>query len=205
MKPFNKTTLKTGLAVTVISLAGYLLPTSALAFDYPPPGNFAKGAQQWADNCARCHNIRAANELRDDQWITTLFHMRVRAGLTGEEMRNILTFLQESNDTAGAAHLVKVSTAPTAGSSGLSGKEIYAQTCIACHSADGKGAFPGVPDFTRKDGRLSKPDSELFKHVMGGFQSPGSPMAMPPRGGNTSLTDIDIQNVIKYLHKEFGS
>jgi len=204
MKPFNQTTFKTSLAVAAISLAGSLLPASALAFDYPPAGNFALGAQQWADNCARCHNIRAANELRDDQWITTMFHMRVRAGLTGEETRNILTFLQESNDTA-EAQLLKTSVAPATASSGLSGKAIYDQTCVACHSTDGKGAFPGVPDFTRKDGRLSKPDSELLSNVLGGFQSPGSPMAMPPKGGNANLTDGDIQNVIEYLHGEFGS
>ncbi len=204
MKLFNKTTLKTSLAITALALSGNLLPTSALAFDYPPPGDFARGAQQWADNCARCHNIRSANELRDDQWLTTIFHMRVRAGLTGEEMRNILTFLQESNDTAGA-QLLKISAAPATGSSGLSGKEIYEQTCVACHSADGQGAFPGVPNFTEKDGRLSKPDDMLLKHVTEGFQSPGSPMAMPPRGGNASLTDADIREVIQYLHKTFGS
>jgi len=201
MKPFNQTTLKTSLAVAAISLAGSLLPANVLAFDYPPPGDFAMGAQQWADNCSRCHNIRAANELRDDQWLTTIFHMRVRAGLTGEEMRNILTFLQESN--VSAAHLVRTSAAPAA-ASGLSGKEIYNQTCVACHSEDGKGAFAGVPDLTDKDGRLSKPDSELFNNVMGGFQTPGSPMAMPPKGGNANLTEGDIQNVIKHLHEEFG-
>lgn len=203
MKPFNKTTLRTGLAVAAISLFGNLLPTSVLAFDYPAPGDFAKGAQQWADNCSRCHNIRAANELSDDQWITTVFHMRMRAGLTGEETRNILTFLQESN--VSAAYMVKTSTAPATSSSSLSGKEIYDQTCVACHSTDGKGAFAGVPDFTDKGGRLSKSESELLKNVMGGFQSPGSPMAMPPKGGNTNLTEGDIQNVIKYLHEKFGS
>ncbi|VAW71589.1 Cytochrome c, class I [hydrothermal vent metagenome] len=204
MKLFNKTALKSSLAAAVIYLAGNLLPINALAFDYPPAGDFTKGAQQWADNCARCHNIRAANELRDDQWITTMFHMRVRAGLTGQETRNILTFLQKSNDTSGA-RLLKTSAAPATVSSGLSGKEIYDQTCIACHSDDGKGAFPGVPDFTDKGGRLSKSDSELFRDVMNGFQSPGSPMAMPPKGGNTSLTEGDIQSVIKYLHEAFGS
>ncbi len=204
MKPFNKTTLKTGLLAAAFFLSGNLLPASVLAFDYPPTGDFAMGARQWADNCSRCHNIRAANELRDDQWITTMFHMRVRAGLTGQETRNILTFLQRSNDTTGA-RLIKTSAAPVAANSGLSGKEIYDQTCVACHSADGKGAFPGVPDFTSKDGRLAKPDAELLKNVMGGFQSPGSPMAMPPKGGNTSLNETDMQNVIKYLHETFGS
>ncbi|HFD79028.1 MAG TPA: c-type cytochrome [Gammaproteobacteria bacterium] len=181
-----------------------MLPVPVQAFDYPAPGDFAQGAKEWADNCGRCHNIRGAKELRDDQWITTMFHMRLRAGLTGQEMRNILTFLQGSNNPSTGV-IVKTSTATGSATSGLSGKDIYSQTCIACHGADGKGVLPGVPDFTRKDGRLSKPDATLLKHVTEGFQSPGSPMAMPPKGGNSSLTEGDLKNVIEYLHQEFGS
>lgn len=67
------------------------------AADYPEKGNFVSGAKAWADNCTRCHNLRDAKELRDDQWITTSFHMRIRGGLTGQETRDILTFLQQSN------------------------------------------------------------------------------------------------------------
>ena len=67
------------------------------AADFPEKGDFVKGAKAWANNCTRCHNLRDAKELRDDQWITTTFHMRVRAGLTGQETRDILTFLQQSN------------------------------------------------------------------------------------------------------------
>lgn len=81
---------------TVASIALCLsLPLAAA--DYPPPGDVSRGAQAWVDNCMRCHNSRDPRELRDDQWITTVFHMRVRAGLTGQEARDILTFLQESN------------------------------------------------------------------------------------------------------------
>ncbi len=60
-------------------------------------GDFGRGAMQWADNCNRCHNIRDPKELRDDQWISTVYHMRIRAGLTGQQTRDILTFLQGSN------------------------------------------------------------------------------------------------------------
>jgi len=67
------------------------------AADFPEKGDFVKGAKAWADNCTRCHNLRDPKELRDDQWITTTFHMRVRGGLTGQETRDILTFLQQSN------------------------------------------------------------------------------------------------------------
>ena len=60
-------------------------------------GDFVKGALAWANNCTRCHNPRDAKELRDDQWVVVVSHMRVRAGLTGQEARDILKFLQESN------------------------------------------------------------------------------------------------------------
>jgi len=74
-----------------------LISTATMAGDFPEQGDMARGAKAWSDNCMRCHNLRDANELRDDQWITTVFHMRVRAGLTGQETRDILTFLQNGN------------------------------------------------------------------------------------------------------------
>lgn len=191
------------LTAAVLSLgAALLFSFPAAAFDYPEPGDFSKGSKAWADNCARCHNIRAANELRDDQWITTVFHMRVRAGLTGQEARDILTFLQTSNVAFVPETSAVVDEAPA---SDLTGKEVYQQTCVACHSADGSGAFAGVPDLTDAKGRLSKSDEELLKNVRNGFQTPGSPMAMPPRGGNGALTEGDLRNVMEYLHKAFGS
>lgn len=43
------------------------------------------------------HNLRPASDLRDDQWRVVVAHMRVRADLTGQEARDVLKFLQESN------------------------------------------------------------------------------------------------------------
>jgi len=89
---FNRNRL--GLVIGVVLWTA--LPVVHAA-DFPEKGDFVKGAKAWANNCTRCHNLRDAKELRDDQWITTTFHMRVRAGLTGQETRDILTFLQQSN------------------------------------------------------------------------------------------------------------
>lgn len=89
---------KKNLFLSSLSALGLALAVSSVqAADYPEKGDFVKGAKAWADNCTRCHNLRNAKELRDDQWITTMFHMRVRGGLTGQETRDILTFLQNSN------------------------------------------------------------------------------------------------------------
>ena len=189
---------------TVISaIASTLLlgSSASLSADYPEAGNFSNGSRIWADNCTRCHNLRGPKELRDDQWISTTFHMRVRGGLTGQETRDIITFLQASNTKAVSESSTLV--AARAGT-GATGKETYNQTCISCHGGDGKGAFPGVPDFTDKDGRLSKSDDVLKKHVIEGYQSPGSAMAMPPKGGNPNLSESDIDRVLSYIRETFG-
>ncbi|MCH8278702.1 MAG: c-type cytochrome, partial [Proteobacteria bacterium] len=68
------------------------------------------------------------------------------------------------------------------------GKAVYSQTCVACHGVNGKGTIPGVTDFTAKDSPLRKSDVELVNNISEGFQSPGSFMAMPAKGGNPTLT-----------------
>lgn len=78
------------------------------------------------------------------------------------------------------------------------GRALYEATCIACHGARGQGAVPGVPDLTNGV-RLAKPDAELEANILNGFQSKGSPMAMPPKGGNPNLTASDIHALVIYL------
>lgn len=84
------------------------------------------------------------------------------------------------------------------------GEAVYEQTCIACHGANGKGTVPGAPDLTDPTCRLSQPDGVLMRNITDGFQSKGSPMAMPPKGGNSSLTEEDIRAVLAYIRENFG-
>lgn len=84
------------------------------------------------------------------------------------------------------------------------GDKIFHETCIACHGANGRGAVPGAPDFTKKGGPLSKPHSVMTAHIKNGFHEPGKPLAMPPKGANPNLTDQDILDVHAYLHHQFG-
>lgn len=85
------------------------------------------------------------------------------------------------------------------------GREVYQGTCVACHGGDGAGVLPGVPDLSEKGGPLSKSDAVLLENITNGFQSPGSPMAMPAKGGDPSLSEQDIRAVLQYLRSEFGS
>jgi len=55
-----------------------------------------EGAKIWADVCMRCHNLREPSNLSKRAWKFSMNHMRVRAGLTGQETRNVLAFILES-------------------------------------------------------------------------------------------------------------
>jgi len=60
-------------------------------------GDVNQGATTWSNNCSRCHEMCSPTEFRDDLWKPIVTHMRVRAGLTGQQQRDVLAFLQASN------------------------------------------------------------------------------------------------------------
>ncbi|AVP97233.1 hypothetical protein C7S18_08505 [Ahniella affigens] len=78
------------------------------------------------------------------------------------------------------------------------GKALFEATCIACHGATGQGTIPGVPDLKP---RMTKSDKELIRSILDGFQTSGSPMAMPAKGGNPKLTEADAQALVTYLRQ----
>ena len=84
------------------------------------------------------------------------------------------------------------------------GEAIYQAHCSMCHGENGKGGVPGTEDFTQKGGVLSLSDAVLLERITNGYQRPGSPMAMPPKGGDASLTEEQIKEVIAYLRSKFG-
>ena len=55
------------------------------------------GAELWANNCVRCHNIRSPSNYSPAQWDVVMMHMRVRANLTPEEHKKILAFLKSGS------------------------------------------------------------------------------------------------------------
>lgn len=182
-----------------------LIAQPSLAQDYLDHGDFVRGSKVWAENCSRCHNMRNAAELRDDQWVTSVFHMRVRAGLTGQESRDVLTYLQTSNVKVKEPTTSRAMVAETPAATAASGQVIYENNCASCHGADGRGNLPGVPDFTDKRGILTKDDNELLNNIINGYKSPGSVFFMPPKGGNSELTPTAVSTVLDYIKKEFGN
>ena len=59
-------------------------------------GDVANGAEVWSSVCTRCHNVREPADLSKRAWKYSMNHMRIRAGLTGQETRDILAFILAS-------------------------------------------------------------------------------------------------------------
>lgn len=87
------------------------------------------------------------------------------------------------------------------GGSAEAGKKIVGRTCTACHGADLKGGV-GLPlkgsEFVK-----NTPSADLVKFLERGrpVDDPANKTgtAMPPKGGDSSLTTEDLENVVAYL------
>jgi cytochrome c5 len=81
--------------------------------------------------------------------------------------------------------------APTSASA-PDGKAIYEATCSACHGTGVAGA-PKFGDKAAWAPRIKKGMDSLVDSALKGKN------AMPPKGGNTSLSDADIKAVVEYM------
>lgn len=84
------------------------------------------------------------------------------------------------------------------------GKTLYQTSCVACHGTKTEGSIPGVPNL-KTTGRLAQSDAVLVKRILNGFQTKGSPMAMPAKGGNPTLTAADAQAIVSYMRSITGT
>ncbi|MFQ5749313.1 MAG: cytochrome c [Planctomycetota bacterium] len=90
--------MKRLLPLAVLLAASLLtLLVASCATTAPADGHGKGGAELWAENCGRCHNLRSPASFSDRQWEIIALHMRVRANLTAEEHHKILEFLKSGN------------------------------------------------------------------------------------------------------------
>lgn len=82
------------------------------------------------------------------------------------------------------------------------GKRVFA-SCIACHAKDGSGVKMQGASLADSTFIRSKSDVELREFIKTG-RAPGAPgtrlnLNMPPKGGNPSLKDNQLDDVVVYL------
>lgn len=91
-----------GLLVFAAGCASGTSEGPALEPEAANPGQLiAAGAEVYGNNCARCHNARAAAEKTDLEWNLIVAHMRARANLTGGQARAVQAFLATVNTPSG--------------------------------------------------------------------------------------------------------
>ena len=83
------------------------------------------------------------------------------------------------------------------------GKVVYSKTCIACHGEGGVGVENLGKNWIVSDFIKNSTDEELLAFIRAG-RTIDDPMSagnapMPPSGGDPTLTDKDLQNVIVYM------
>ena len=97
----------------------------------------------------------------------------------------------KKDDAKAAAPSVAVAAAPA--SSGVAdGKAIYEKNCSACHMTGAANA-PKAGDKVAWEPRLHEGKDPLYAHAI---QGKG---AMPPKGGNASLSDTEVKAAVDYL------
>jgi mono/diheme cytochrome c family protein len=94
--------------------------------------------------------------------------------------------------------------APPAASGDVAhGIEIYAGTCVACHGPEGVGVEGLGKPWVGSEFINSRTDDEMLAFLIEGRPSDHpentTGIAMMPRGGNASLTDQDLLDLIAYM------
>lgn len=105
----------------------------------------------------------------------------------------------DSGDDDGAT-----TTAAAGGSGGAAqGAELYGSTCQACHGADGEGIDGLGKALNPSEFVQSQSDAELVAFLLVGRPASDpentTGVDMAPKGGNPSLTDEDLQDIVAHL------
>ncbi len=79
-----------------------------------------------------------------------------------------------------------------------SGEAVFKSVCAACHATGAAGA-PKVGDTVAWAPRISQGFDTLVAHALKGFH------AMPAKGGNPDLDDVEVERAIVYMANQSGA
>ena len=79
----------------------------------------------------------------------------------------------------------------------LAGDAVYTANCAACHTSGAAGA-PKLGDAAGWTARIAQGYETLVKHAIEGIR------AMPARGGNPDLDDVEVARAVVYMANQAG-
>jgi len=83
-----------------------------------------------------------------------------------------------------------------------SGEDVFKAVCTTCHTAGVAGA-PKIGDKGAWAPRIAEGAPTLFDHAIKGYT--GASGAMPAKGGNTDLDDVEVQRAVVYMANASGA
>jgi cytochrome c5 len=93
---------------------------------------------------------------------------------------------------------VEFADAPAGPRAAKSGEEVYKAVCSACHGTGAAGA-PKTGDKTAWAPLIKEGMDTLVRDAIKGIR------AMPPRGGNPDLSDVEVARAVAYLANQAGA
>ncbi len=108
----------------------------------------------------------------------------------------------ESPEAVSTPEAVKPEPQASTGLDLAVGKQVYETACGLCHNMGIVGA-PKFGDKALWAPRIEKGMDTLVTHALQGFQ--GKTGVMPPKGGQTQLTDEEVKNAVAYILNAAGA
>ncbi len=189
----------------------------------PATGGATSGEQVYSSTCTACHATGVAGapktgdkatwESRMAQGLDALVMSSLKGkgamppkggntSLSDAEVKSAVEYMlqkaglmEASEGAAPAASAQAPAAAPAA--AGQTGEAVYSKACVACHSSGAAGA-PKVGDKAAWEPLLAQGLDAL---VMSSLKGKG---AMPPKGGNTSLSDAEVKSAVEYMLQKAG-
>jgi cytochrome c5 len=80
----------------------------------------------------------------------------------------------------------------------MTGDQVYGQVCKTCHEAGLAGA-PKIGDKAAWGKVIAQGEKTTYEHAINGYK------AMPPRGGNSDLTDDEVKRAVVFMASKAGA
>ena len=205
-------------AMTPEAVAARIQPVGRVEVGGPGGGGGATGARSGQEVvtavCATCHQAGVAGAPRigdKTAWAPRIkegFNELVKdalrgkgamppkggnASLTDDEVARAVAFMANQAGANFKEPAVKATASKPQAAAGVAdGKSIYDSTCTACHAA-GIANAPKLGDRSAWAPRIKQGVDALVQSALKGRG------AMPPKGGNASLSDADLRAAIQYM------